>query len=204
MPLPRLLSSLVDHRNIHTIRRDFTAIAIFVIAIWVVFALDRFLPLEQYGLIPRQASGLIGIVTMPFLHGDFAHLMGNTVPLLVTLGLLAGSRANSLAIVTLIVLLGGLALWIFGRTALHIGASGLVFGLLAFHIFLGIFEKRGKSVVIALVVGGAYATTLFNGIIPFQPGVSWDGHLLGAVAGALVALISAKMLNDETQQKTKK
>lgn len=192
------MKSLVDNRNIHTIKRDLLGIAVFLIAIWVVFALDRFLPLEKYGLVPRDAGGLIGIVTMPFLHGDFKHLMGNTVPLAITLFLLAGSRADSGAIVVLITVLGGLGLWLFGRTALHIGASGLVFGLIAFHIFAGIFEKRLRSIIIAVVVGATYWATLFGGIIPGQKGVSWDGHLFGAIAGVLVALVTAKMLQDNT------
>lgn len=191
------MNSLVDARNVHTIKRDFLGIAVFVGAIWVVFVLDRFLPLEAFGLIPRQAGGLVGIVAMPFLHGDFAHLLGNTAPLAVTLLLLAGSRANSGAIVVLIAALSGLGLWLFGRTAIHIGASMLVFGLIGFHIFAGIFERRVQSVLIAAIVGVLYASTLFKGVLPLQKGVSWDGHLIGAITGALVALMTARMLRDE-------
>jgi len=190
----RFFRSLVDSRNVHTIRRDFVAIATFIAIIWIVFALDRFLALEQYGLVPRSLRGLIGIIAMPFLHGDLSHIISNTIPLAVTLLLLAGSRANSSAIVVLITLLGGAGLWVFGREALHIGASGLVFGLIAFHIFSGFFERRIKSIIVALLVGGLYAGTLLNGVLPFQKGVSWDGHLIGAVAGALVALMTAKIM----------
>ena len=188
------MSALVDARNVHTVRRDFGRIAAFLALIWIVFALDRFLPLESFGLIPRTLGGLSGIVAMPFLHGDFGHLMSNTVPLAVTLLLLAGSRANSGAIVVLITLLGGAGLWLFGRQALHIGASGLVFGLIAFHIFAGIFERRAQSLVISLVIGLLYASTLLQGVLPMQHGVSWDGHLFGALAGVVVALLAARML----------
>ena len=191
------MSALVDARNVHTVRRDFGLIAAFLATIWVVFALDRFLPLEVFGLVPRTVGGLVGIVAMPFLHGDFAHLMANSVPLAVTLLLLAGSRANSGAIVLLIALLGGAGLWLFGRQALHIGASGLVFGLIAFHIFAGIFERRLQSVIISCVVGLMYASTLLQGVLPLQRGVSWDGHLFGALAGALVALLTAKLLKED-------
>jgi len=195
----RVFRSLVDARNVHTIRRDFVAIAIFIAVIWIVFAFDRFMALEQYGLVPRSSRGLVGIFAMPFLHGDLSHIIGNTIPLAVTLFLLAGSRANSTAIVFLITLLGGAGLWVFGREALHIGASGLVFGLIAFHICSGFFERRVKSIIIALLVGGLYAGTLLNGVLPFQKGVSWDGHLIGAVAGALVALGTAKMMTSENK-----
>ena len=192
MPI-RVFHSLVDSRNVHTIRRDFLAIAVFIGIIWIVFAFDHFFALERFGLVPRSGRGLVGIFAMPFLHGDLSHIIGNTIPLAVTLLLLAGSRANSGAIVVLITILGGAGLWVFGREALHIGASGLVFGLIAFHICSGFFERRIKSIVVALLVGGLYAGTLLNGVLPFQKGVSWDGHLIGAFAGALVALATAKM-----------
>lgn len=198
----RILRSLVDSRNVHTIRNDFFAIAGFIGLIWVVFLVDRFLKLEQYGLVPRSVNGLIGIVAMPFLHGDLSHIISNTIPLAVTLLLLAGSRANSGAIVVLITVLAGSGLWLFGREALHIGASGLVFGLIAFHICSGFFERRFKSIVISLLVGGLYAGTLLNGVLPFQKGVSWDGHLIGALAGALVALITTKIMAEPIDNST--
>lgn len=154
--MPDPMNGLVDSRNVHSIKRDLAGVALFILAIWIIFALDRFLPLEEFGLVPRTFNGLIGIVAMPFLHGDFAHLLGNTIPLAVTMLLLAGSRANSGAIVLLIALLCGAGLWIFGRTALHIGASGVVFGLIAFHVFAGIFEKRLQSLMISVVVGLLY------------------------------------------------
>lgn len=188
------MHSLVDSRNVHTIKRDMIGVGIYIALIWIVFGLDYFLPLENLGLVPRTLRGLTGIIAMPFLHGDFKHLLGNTVPLAVTMMLLAGSRANSGGIVILITLLCGIGLWLFGREALHIGASGVVFGLIAFHVFAGIFEKRVQSVLISVIVGLLYASTVIKGVIPFQRGVSWEGHLIGAIAGAIVALITAKML----------
>lgn len=194
------MKSLIDSRNVHSIKRDLISVAALIATIWIVFGLDYFLPLENFGLVPRTFKGLAGIVAMPFLHADFKHLLGNTVPLTVTLLLLAGSRANSGAIVILITVLGGMALWIFGRTALHIGASGLVFGLIGFHLFAGFFEKRLKSVVISIAVGLLYASTIVQGIMPFQQSVSWEGHLFGAVAGAAVALIVSRMLKADPNQ----
>lgn len=185
---------LVDPSNRHTLKSDFLAIACFVAAIWLVFILDRVLPLDAFGLIPRQVRGLDGIVTMPFIHKDLGHILGNTVPLVVTLFLLAGSRANSTIIVCLIIVVGGSLLWLFGREAKHIGASGLVYGLIAFHVCAGFLEKRLLSIAIAVGVGLFYSTTFLKGIVPFQQGVSWDGHLLGGIGGALVALLVANDL----------
>jgi len=193
------MNALVDSRNVHSIKRDLTAVVAVIVIIWIVFALDYFLPLEQLGLVPRTLRGLIGIFTMPFLHGDFTHLLGNTVPLGVTLLLLAGSRANSGGIVLLLTLMCGVGLWLFGREALHIGASGVVFGLIGFHVFAGIFEQRLQSVVISVIVGLLYASTVLQGIVPSQQGVSWEGHLIGAISGAIVALITARMLRASNQ-----
>jgi len=192
------MNALIDSRNVHTVKRDFAGIAAFIACIWIVFALDLILPIEQLGLVPRSVRGLTGIVAMPFIHGDLAHLIGNSIPLGVTLILLAGSRANSGVIVILIAFLCGVGLWIFGREALHIGASGVVFGLISFHLFAGIFERRMRSLVISLLVGFLYASTVIQGVMPFQPGVSWEGHLIGAISGALVALLIARKLKNQT------
>ena len=135
---------------------------------------------------------------MPFLHVDWQHIVSNTAPLLVTLLLLAGSRANTGMIVILIVLLSGVLLWIFGREARHMGASALVFGLIGFHLTCGVLERRLVSLLIAACVGIIYGTTLLQGIVPFQRGVSWEGHLLGALAGALVALSVARTITQRT------
>ena len=194
------MNDLIDSRNVHTVKRNLMGVAFFIAVIWIVFVFDMFLPLENFGLVPRTFGGLFGIVAMPFLHGDFRHLVGNTIPLTVTMMLLAGSRANSGAIVALIALCCGIGLWLFGRTALHIGASGVVFGLITFHVFAGFFEKRLQSVVISIVVGLLYASTLLQGIIPFQRGVSWEGHLIGAIAGAFVALLVSRMLRQPTER----
>lgn len=175
-----------DH--VHRIREELPAVILFLVAIWGIFALDRFLPLEQYGLIPRDWGGLVGVATMPFLHADFTHLLNNSVPLAILLTLLAGSRADSRAAVVLVAIVGGVLLWLFGRgDALHIGASGLVFGLAVFLIVSGVLEKRTVPLLVSVFVAFTYGTTLLGGILPWQPGVSWDGHLFGGIAGALVA-----------------
>lgn len=174
--------------HVHRIREELPAVALFLLAIWGVFLLDRILPLERYGLIPRDWGGLVGVATMPFLHANFTHLLNNTVPLAVLLALLAGSRADSRLAVVLVAVAGGLLLWLFGRGhSLHIGASGLVFGLAVFLIVSGILEKRAVPLLVSVFVAFTYGTTLLAGVMPWQPGVSWDGHLFGGIAGALVA-----------------
>jgi len=182
-----------DH--VHRIKEELPLVAVFIAAIWVVFILDRFLPLENFGLVPRNVGHLPGILAMPFLHGDWGHIMSNTVPLAVLLTLLAGSKANSRWIVVSIALLGGLLLWLFGRGAsLHIGASGLVFGLAVFLIISGFLERRIVPMIVAVVVTFLYGSSLLSGIMPFQKGVSWDGHLFGGIAGGMVAWFMVRNL----------
>jgi membrane associated rhomboid family serine protease len=180
----------------HSIRAELAGIGIFIAAIWAVFLLSVALPsldLNSYGLRPRTLSGLVGIAAAPFLHENFRHILGNTVPLFVLLVLLAGSRARSRAVVIDIILLGGALLWLFGRSAYHIGASGLIFGLITFLIVSGFLERRIVPLLISLVVGFWYSGTLLFGVLPrLHSDVSWDGHVCSAVAGVIVAYALAR------------
>ena len=185
----------------HTIRQEHHGIVLFVGGIWAVFlATCAFPSLDSFGVVPRTLIGLIGIPASPFLHANLNHLIGNTIPLLVLLMLLAGSRARSWEIVLEVALLGGLLLWLFGRHATHIGASGLIFGLAAFLIVSGIRERRTIPLVVAVVVGFLYGGTLLWGVLPsVGPDISWDGHLSGVIAGAAVAyVLTRKPAPEET------
>ena len=179
----------------HTVAQEIKGVVAFVGVIWVAFFIGRVVPydLNTLGVTPRTASGLTGIVAMPFLHLDLKHLTANTLPLMVLLVLLAGSKTKSWQVVIAIVLLGGLLLWLFGRHATHIGASGLIFGLMAFLIVSGLIDRRIIPLLIAILVGFLYGGSLLTGIVPQRSGqVSWDGHLFGALAGAVVAVLLEK------------
>jgi membrane associated rhomboid family serine protease len=181
-------------KHAHKIREEALAIAIFIAAIWLIFLLDIVLPLEKFGLIPREGEGLFGIIAMTFLHADFQHIMGNTIPLAVLLSLLAGSQADSRKIVAFIIILGGALLWLFGRSnSIHIGASLLVFGLATFLVVSGLLEKRTVPLIISIVVAIMYGSTLISGILPLKSGVSWEGHLMGGIAGAVTAWLLVRL-----------
>jgi membrane associated rhomboid family serine protease len=162
-------------------------IVILIGTIWAVFLLDLVLPLERLGLVPRSLSGLMGVIAMPFLHGGFDHLIGNTLPLAVLMGLMVASRPRPWSTLVLLTLLSGLALWLFGRPALHIGASGLIYALMGFSIAAGVLERRLLPALVALFVGVVYGASILGGIMPGQQGVSWEGHLLGLLAGGALA-----------------
>ncbi len=165
-----------------------TGVATFIGIIWCVFIVSRFVPLNRYGVVPRTPAGLAGIPAMPFLHYDLTHILSNTVPLFILLALLVGSRARPWVVVVEIVLLGGSMLWLVGRRKIHIGASGLIFGLIAFLIVCGVREGQLVSFGIAALVGFIYGGTLVSGVLPrLKSYVSWEGHLCGAMAGGIVA-----------------
>lgn len=171
----------------HSIRDELHGVAAFVGAVWAVYLLDCVLPIQlvSWGIAPRTLWGLVGIPLAPFLHADLAHLIGNTVPLAILLMLLAGSRTRSWETVAEIVLAGGGLLWLCGRSADHVGASGLIYGLIAFLIVAGFREKRLVPLLVAVLVGFLYGWTLLWGVLPSVGShVSWDGHLCSAIAGA--------------------
>jgi membrane associated rhomboid family serine protease len=173
----------------HPIRHEIHGVILFIGSVWAVYFVSLAFPrVDKFGVVPRTAIGLTGIVAMPFLHANLQHLIGNTIPLAVLLLLLAGSRARSWLVIVAVTLLGGLLLWLFGRPAVHIGASGLISGLTAFLILSGLREGRVVPFLIALLVVFLYGGSLVVGVIPHLGSqISWDGHLCGAIAGAIVA-----------------
>ena len=168
------------------VKKQYYAIGLFVAAMWLVFLVDWILPitLQSLGLYPRSLSGILGIPLMPFLHANFDHLLGNTIPLIVLLFLLISSREDSWWVVGCIIVVSGTLLWVFGRSALHVGASGLTFGLCSFLITVGVRERRVIPVSIAILVVLIYGGTMLSGVIPrWRSDISWDGHLCGLIAG---------------------
>ena len=176
----------------HTIQQEIKGVVAFIAAIWAVFFLEYILPfdLTSFGLDPRTLTGLVGIPAMPFLHANLQHIVSNTLSLFILLILLAGSKANSWAVVVAVVLLGGGLLWLLGRPATHIGASSLIFGLIAFLIVAGLLERRFVPLVISIVVTFFYGGSLLFGVVPrLGSHISWEGHLFGAVAGGIIAYL---------------
>ena len=161
----------------------------FVVFMWIIHILKFATgwPGGRLGLYPRDTSGLKGILTAPLIHGDWAHLISNSLPM-IALGLIIFVFYKKVAFKSffLIYFLTGLAVWIFGRSVYHIGASGVVYGMVSFVFWSGIFRRNIKSIVLALIITFLYSG-LFLGILPNQPGISWESHLLGAIVGIFVA-----------------
>lgn len=135
------------------------------------------------GIRPRTAAGLIGVVTAPLIHGSWAHLLSNA-PALLVLGtaLVYGTPRAARIALPVIWLVSGVAVWLFARDAVHIGASGLTYGMLFCVFSLGILRRDRASIALALLVFFLYGSMVW-GILPIAAGVSFEYHLAGAVAG---------------------
>ena len=178
--------------QMHAFLRRVAALAAFVALLWaiqIVNWISGYGLNPAFGLVPRHVSGMDGIVAMPLLHGSFAHLIANTPPLLVMGGLLMATTTRALlAVNMMIVALGGGLVWILGSPAIHVGASGLIFGWFGFLIARGLVDRSPVTLGAAVVIGGLYGSLLW-GVLPGQPGVSWEAHLFGALAGVAAALL---------------
>lgn len=150
--------------------------------------------LYQYGLVPRQLNSLPGIYAAPFLHGSLAHLINNLVGFFIFSSLLfVHSLRRYLWSNFFIITLTGLLVWCFGRSALHIGASGWIFGLWALTIATAWFDRRFLNILIALIVVFFYGGMMW-GVLPTDPHISFESHLFGAIAGVVCAFFQAKTL----------
>ena len=162
----------------------------FTALLWVLEVVDTAADhrLDQYGVQPREADGLLGILFAPLLHGGWDHLAGNTVPVLV-LGFLVLSTGvgRGLAATGIIWLVGGIGTWVVAPSyTVHIGASVLVFGWLTYVVARGFLHRQVAEVLIGLGVLVIWGGLLL-GVVPGDPGVSWQGHLFGAIGGLVAA-----------------
>lgn len=165
-------------------------IAVFVGLLYVVELMDTILDnrLDAAGVRPREAEGLDGIAFAPLLHSGWDHLFANTVPLLLFgfLILLAGV-ARWLAVTAVVWLVGGVGVWLTGADqTVHLGASVLAFGWLVYLLLRGVFSRSVGQILVGVVLLFLYGGVLW-GVLPGQPGVSWQGHLFGALGGAWAA-----------------
>jgi membrane associated rhomboid family serine protease len=160
--------------------------------LWAVFIIDAAfgLRLARFGLRPGSVSGLVGILTAPLLHGTVPHLLSNTIPLLVSLtATLYLYPASAVRVIPLVWIGSGTLAWFLGQApSLHIGASGLIYGLLAYVFVGGILRRDLRSVSVSLMVGFLYGSMVW-GVLPIRAGMSWEMHLSGALTGLVLAFV---------------
>jgi membrane associated rhomboid family serine protease len=178
----------------------------FLVLIWLIQAVQTlfYIDFGFLGLLPRNIEGLKGILLAPLIHGDFAHLISNSVPLFVlSVIILFFYPRIAIRSFILIYLLTGLSVWLFARgNVFHIGASGVVYGLVSFVFWMGIFRRSLKAIILALIVTLLYSG-MFLGVLPNQQeGISWESHLIGGLVGIFVAFMYKDTIEkDEEDQK---
>lgn len=162
----------------------------FVAVIWLIQLLNWGLDLElqRFGVRPRQLAGLPGILLAPLLHGSFAHLAANSLPLLVLgTGMLYLYPSSAFKVIPAVYLGPGVAVWLFARGSVHVGASGLVYGLVSYIFVAGVLRRDRRAIAASLLVSFLYGSLAW-GVLPIEPGVSWETHLAAALIGLVLAV----------------
>lgn len=162
-----------------------------IVVLWIIQGVNGLIfqgRLSFYGIAPRQVSGLQGILFAPWLHGSFSHLMANTIPL-ITLGwlIMLKQTRDFIVVSAIAMVVSGLGTWAIGAPgSVHVGASGVIFGYFGFLLARGWFERSMGAIALSLVVFFLYGSLIW-GVLPSQPGISWEGHLFGFIGGVLAA-----------------
>lgn len=162
----------------------------FVALIWLIQLLNWGLDLglERFGVRPRQWAGLPGILLAPLLHNGFDHLTANSLPLLVLgTGMLHLYPNSALKVIPSVYLGPGIVVWLFARASVHVGASGLVYGLVSYIFAAGLIRRDKRAIAASLLVCFLYGTLAW-GVLPIMPGVSWETHLAAALIGLVLAI----------------
>ncbi|MEA1785901.1 rhomboid family intramembrane serine protease [Arenibacter sp. GZD96] len=164
---------------------------LFALVLWFVYWVEvRFgFNFTSLGVLPRTFSGLIGIVLSPFIHGSVSHLYNNTLPLiLLTAALFYFYRNSAWQVLLIGMLMSGGITWGIGRPSYHIGASGIIYVLVSFIFFKGIFTKYYRLIALSLIIVFIYGSLVWY-IFPVEDGISWEGHLGGFLTGLLLAVL---------------
>jgi membrane associated rhomboid family serine protease len=187
-PDPNFIASSRAQKNF---RLALKIAVIFTGILWLILFVDYFLGLEltRFGLRPGHLKGLIGLLTAPLLHGGVEHMFSNTLPLIISLtAILYLYPRSSVRVMPVIWIGSGLLAWIIGRPSLHFGASGFVYGLLAFVFISGILRFDMRSVAVSIMVWFLYGSMIW-GVLPIRPNMSWELHLAGAILGVAMAIV---------------
>lgn len=166
-----------------------------VVMLWIIWFCNLLLGyrLNYLGILPRHLFGLVGVPLHPLIHGSFNHLFFNSIPLFALLTLiLTGGVDNLICTTVSITLISGMAIWLFGRSALHIGASGLIMGYLGYLIIHAYLQPSALSYVLALICLYYFGSLLLS-VFPKEEQISWEGHLFGLLAGMLTTFICPTM-----------
>ncbi len=176
-------------------RRAIISVAFFIGVLWVIELADNafHLHLEYLGVYPREPVGLRGVLFAPLIHGNWGHLISNSISLAVLGVVLLYGYPRSKSYVLLLIYLGsGLGVWLFARSSLHFGSSGLTHGIMFFIFVSGILRRDKLSIALAMIVFFLYGGMIWT-IFPNEPGVSYESHFFGALMGLIAAFLFRDM-----------
>ncbi|MGD1947495.1 MAG: rhomboid family intramembrane serine protease [Croceivirga sp.] len=162
-----------------------------LLTIWSVFwfEITFSVSFNSYGIYPRNLIGLRGVLLSPFIHGSLDHLYNNSIPLAVlTLALFYFYRQKAGLVLVTGLLISGCLTWLIGRESYHIGASGIIYVLVSFIFFKGVFQKHFRLVALSLTIVFIYGSMLWY-VLPIEDGISWEGHLSGFLTGLFLARV---------------
>ncbi len=168
----------------------------FLLILWTIQTVQAVtgFSFARWGIYPLHEEGLIGVISSPMIHGSWMHLINNSFPFFVGFSLmLFFYRRVALKSFVLIYLLTGSLVWLFGKPAFHIGLSGVDYGIISFLFWGGVFRRNIQSIAVALTVVFLYSGMLY-GVLPNQPGISWESHLFGAIVGGVIAYLFRNQL----------
>ncbi len=169
---------------------------LFVLIIWLVFWFEvRFgFKFSEFGVYPQTLSGLRGVILSPFIHGDIQHLYHNSIPLFVlSMAMFYFYKPIAWRVLLWGILVSGFLTWCIGRPSYHIGASGLIYVLVSFTFFKGVFAKHFRLIALSLLVVFLYGSMIWY-TLPIEEGISWEGHLSGLITGLLFALVFRRQI----------
>jgi len=185
--MDQLLTSLQG--IIISIKQNSIFVGKYIALLWIIHIVNilTHYRLNAFGIYPRRSRGVIGILFSPFLHGDFSHLLLNSVPLFVLANLvLLYGRPAFYIISLIIIIIGGLCVWLFAKRGIHIGASGLIMGYFGF-LLANTFHDFNVSTLILGILCIYYFSGLLLLLLPGKKGVSWEGHIFGFISGIIAA-----------------
>ena len=194
-------SSAVDRKGVKSLvpvrtQQAVVTMGIFgaaLVVIQLVNMITSYWLVDHLGIVPRTVHGLIGIATAPLIQTGWGHLLANIIPLLVFGFLvLAGGVRQFVAVTVLVWVISGFGVWLTaGTNSITVGASGLVFGYLTYLVARGFFSRKVSQILIGLVLLAIWGG-IFWGLLPGSNGISWQGHLFGALGGLLAAFLASK------------
>lgn len=173
-----------------------------LLVLWIITPLNLIfdLGLTSFGIYPRNPAFLLAVFTGPLIHGSIGHLASNSLPILVLTSILVLFYPKIALKVMITITIGtGLMVWLWARPSYHVGISGVIYGLISFIFWIGIFRKNLKTIVLSLIILILYAGSVESIFPNVEENISWESHLFGGIFGILMAFVFRKVVEEDEE-----